>query len=78
MIAAAFSPTQSPRELLEGGLEQMGLALNENVQNNLLRYVALLDKWNKVYNLAHKGGFFGGGVEHRDAHARCGCETGDR
>lgn len=51
MIAAAFSPTQSPRELLEGGLEQMGLALNENVQNNLLRYVALLDKWNKVYNL---------------------------
>ena len=51
MITAVFSPTQSSRELLEGGLEQMGLALNENVQNNLLRYVALLDKWNKVYNL---------------------------
>ena len=51
MNSTAFVPPQSLHELLAGGLEQMGLAFNENVQSNLLDYVALLDKWNKVYNL---------------------------
>ena len=51
MSATAFTLPQSLRELLAGGLEQMGLAFNENVQSSLLGYVALLDKWNKVYNL---------------------------
>jgi len=36
--------------LLEG-LEQLKLSLDEQQQTQLLRYIELLDKWNKVYNL---------------------------
>jgi 16S rRNA (guanine527-N7)-methyltransferase len=51
MIAAAIIPTMATGELLRCGLAQSGLTLSESVQEKLLRYVALLDKWNKVYNL---------------------------
>ncbi len=51
MTAAALITPPPLRELLKDGLEQMGLTLTEDTQKNLLRYVALLDKWNKVYNL---------------------------
>ena len=51
MTKVALVATPSPRELLASGLMQMGLTLDEATQEKLLRYVALLDKWNKVYNL---------------------------
>lgn len=38
-------------EELQSGIEQMGIALSVNAQNKLLDYLALLHKWNKVYNL---------------------------
>jgi len=38
-------------EELQSGIEQMGIALNVKAQNKLLDYLALLHKWNKVYNL---------------------------
>lgn len=40
-----------PGELLTSGLADMGLALTQEAKEKLLRYVALLEKWNKVYNL---------------------------
>lgn len=36
---------------LAAGLAQLGLALDEQTQQRLLAYGALLMKWNKVYNL---------------------------
>ena len=51
MTAGASARKSSPRDLLESGLAQMGLELCQDAQTNLLRYVALLDKWNKIYNL---------------------------
>lgn len=33
------------------GIEQLGLDLNEGSRQKLLEYLALLQKWNKVYNL---------------------------
>jgi 16S rRNA (guanine527-N7)-methyltransferase len=36
---------------LQHGCEQLGIVLNEEAQRTLLEYVALLHKWNKVYNL---------------------------
>jgi len=38
-------------EQLASGLAQMGLAVNAEQQGRLLDYIALLQKWNKVYNL---------------------------
>lgn len=38
-------------ENLAAGLEQLGLPLSEAQQQLLLDYIALLQKWNKVYNL---------------------------
>ena len=38
-------------ERLASGLEQMGLALSIEQRDRLLDYIALLQKWNKVYNL---------------------------
>jgi 16S rRNA (guanine527-N7)-methyltransferase len=38
-------------EELQQGCEQLGIALNTEAQRTLLEYVALLHKWNKVYNL---------------------------
>lgn len=51
MNSAVFLSAPSPSELLESGLAQMGLALDHAAKLRLLRYVSLLDKWNKVYNL---------------------------
>ncbi|MFZ5524716.1 MAG: 16S rRNA (guanine(527)-N(7))-methyltransferase RsmG [Pseudomonadota bacterium] len=36
---------------LQQGCEQLGIALDKEAQQTLLKYVALLYKWNKVYNL---------------------------
>ena len=38
-------------KILSSGLEQLGIALDVMTQQRLLDYVALLQKWNKVYNL---------------------------
>jgi 16S rRNA (guanine527-N7)-methyltransferase len=38
-------------KLLASGLTEMALTISEAQQQSLLQYVALLDKWNKVYNL---------------------------
>lgn len=51
MTATAVVPPPSLRDLLESGLTQMRLTLDPFAQTSLLQYVALLDKWNKVYNL---------------------------
>ena len=51
MTAPALVPPPSLRDLLESGLTQMGLTLDPAAQTRLLQYLALLDKWNKVYNL---------------------------
>src|SRR5690606_8577079 len=36
---------------LSRGAEQMGIALSEHQAEQLLAYMALLNKWNKAYNL---------------------------
>jgi len=41
----------SLEEKLACGLEEMGLHLDSVTQSSLLNYVALMQKWNKVYNL---------------------------
>lgn len=41
----------SLEEKLAAGLEEMGLLLDPVTQSNLLKYVVLIQKWNKVYNL---------------------------
>jgi len=41
----------SLKEKLAWGLEEMGLDLDPATQSSLLSYVALMQKWNKVYNL---------------------------
>ena len=51
MTAASVAHHRLPAELLASGLSQMALALDQMTQEKLLRYVSLLDKWNKVYNL---------------------------
>ncbi len=38
-------------EQLASGIRQMGLDVNAQAQQQLLQYLALLQKWNKVYNL---------------------------
>jgi len=39
------------KEQLAAGVSALGLALSSGDQNRLLTYLALLDKWNRVYNL---------------------------
>ena len=41
----------TPRTALERGLEQLALALPASAREQLLQYLALLDKWNRTYNL---------------------------
>jgi len=36
---------------LETGISELGLVLDSEAKKKLLAYLALLDKWNKVYNL---------------------------
>ena len=38
-------------EELQRGIAQLGIALDADTQRKLLDYLALLHKWNKVYNL---------------------------
>lgn len=46
-----MSPAQSLEQQLAQGLEALGIELPEAVQARLLRFVQLLVKWNKAYNL---------------------------
>lgn len=41
----------SQSEELRRGIAQLGISLNEDIQTTLLRFLELLQKWNKVYNL---------------------------
>jgi 16S rRNA (guanine527-N7)-methyltransferase len=41
----------TPQEQLSAGVAAMGLALPDGAEETLLAYLALLDKWNRVYNL---------------------------
>ncbi|HET8705805.1 MAG TPA: 16S rRNA (guanine(527)-N(7))-methyltransferase RsmG [Pseudomonadales bacterium] len=41
----------SPNEALKSGIERLGLEVTPDAQEKLLRYLELLQKWNKVYNL---------------------------
>ncbi|MCB1959796.1 MAG: 16S rRNA (guanine(527)-N(7))-methyltransferase RsmG [Rhodocyclaceae bacterium] len=41
----------SEREVLSGGLAEMGIELPDAARDKLLAYAALLRKWNTVYNL---------------------------
>lgn len=42
---------QNCKSLLNNGLQEMGLTLPETVQDQLLEYLSLLQKWNQAYNL---------------------------
>jgi 16S rRNA (guanine527-N7)-methyltransferase len=41
----------NPAEELKNGSEQLGISLSAEMQDRLLDYLALLHKWNKIYNL---------------------------
>jgi 16S rRNA (guanine527-N7)-methyltransferase len=41
----------TPKEQLAAGIAALGLVLPDGAEANLLAYLALLDKWNRVYNL---------------------------
>lgn len=41
----------SVQDQLAAGIAALGLALPEGAEDKLLAYLALLDKWNRVYNL---------------------------
>ena len=41
----------TPAALLAAGIAEMGLDVSLEAQQNLLQYLSLLNKWNKVYNL---------------------------
>ena len=41
----------NPAEELQRGIAQLGIELGADAQGKLLDYLALLHKWNKVYNL---------------------------
>jgi 16S rRNA (guanine527-N7)-methyltransferase len=41
----------NPAEELKLGSEQLGISLSKEAQDKLLDYLALLQKWNKFYNL---------------------------
>jgi len=41
----------TPRDALERGAEEMGIALSGEVCERLMAYIALLVKWNAAYNL---------------------------
>ena len=40
-----------PNEELQRGITQLGITLSAEAQSKLLEYLAILHKWNKVYNL---------------------------
>ena len=51
MTAAAFATSSPLRHRLDEGLAGLGINLDGAQRELLLQFVALLDKWNKVYNL---------------------------
>lgn len=42
---------QNERQILIAGARQLGIELTADAQSKLLQYMALMQKWNKVYNL---------------------------
>ena len=38
-------------EDLSSGIKQLGMSVSEKTQQQLIKYIALIQKWNKVYNL---------------------------
>lgn len=46
-----MQPNNSLARILRRGIEQLGLDIDEPTQQKLLDYVAMIAKWNKVYNL---------------------------
>lgn len=51
MTAAALATFSQLRHCLANGVANLGLDLDDRKREQLLQYVVLLDKWNKVYNL---------------------------
>jgi len=51
MIAAAEVPEAALLQALSLGVKALGLNVTEAQQRQLLSYMALIQKWNKVYNL---------------------------
>jgi 16S rRNA (guanine527-N7)-methyltransferase len=51
MPALALMTASILRPRLDDGLVRLGLDLDAEMRERLLQFVALLDKWNKVYNL---------------------------
>jgi 16S rRNA (guanine527-N7)-methyltransferase len=41
----------TPRTALERGVEHLALTLSATAREQLLQYLALLEKWNRIYNL---------------------------
>jgi 16S rRNA (guanine527-N7)-methyltransferase len=50
-MISADPPNPLWRRKLDAGLKLMGIALPTHVCEQLLRFLALLDKWNRTYNL---------------------------
>lgn len=48
---SANAPTPALAQGLASGAEALGLELNHEQQAQLLRYLGLIEKWNRVYNL---------------------------
>ncbi len=51
MTSTQNTSNASLADALSSGIEQLHMAMSPGQQQQLLAYVALLDKWNKVYNL---------------------------
>lgn len=52
LVAAERTPTsESPRAALDAGLAAAGVELDEASRAALIRYVELLSRWNRAYNL---------------------------
>ena len=50
-LVAGLSAQPELDRRLEKGVAELGLALGRDGRNKLLQYLALLQKWNQVYNL---------------------------
>lgn len=51
MTGSTLSPPPQLRDRLDAGLKSLDMRLDVGKREQLLHYIALLDKWNKVYNL---------------------------
>lgn len=49
--AGVQEPEHGPARTLRTGASQLGLALDDRQQSQLLDYLALIQRWNRVYNL---------------------------